>query len=92
MRVVISGRLVEVIIVVQQSSILEPMLFSTFIKALDSGTEFTLSKFADDTTWRGVVETLGICAAIQRNLDRGSLWSSAKGKYGVLHLSVHAGG
>lgn len=58
MRVVISGCLVEVITVMPQSSILEPILFNTFIKALNNGAEFTLSKFAHDATWRGVVETL----------------------------------
>ncbi|KAJ7410793.1 hypothetical protein WISP_106189 [Willisornis vidua] len=56
------------------------------------GTEYTKSKFDDDTKLGGVTETPDGCAAIQRNLDKQEKWANrnvmkfSKERYEVLHL------
>ncbi|GAB0179839.1 hypothetical protein GRJ2_000449200 [Grus japonensis] len=74
---------------VPQGSVLGPALF---VGNMNSGIECTLSKFADDTKLCGVVNTLEVRNAIQRNLDRLQRWARAnrmkfnKTKCKVLHV------
>jgi len=75
-----------------QKSVLGLLYFNIFVNDMDSWTESTLSRFADDTKMCDVVDTLQGMDAIQRHLDmlkrlaRANLMKFNKAKCKVPHM------
>jgi len=75
-----------------QGSVRGPALFNVFVGDMDSGTECTLNKFANDTNLCGAVNKLEGRSAVRRDLDGLERWACAnlmkvsKAKCKVLHM------
>ncbi|RMC06752.1 hypothetical protein DUI87_16198 [Hirundo rustica rustica] len=73
-------------------SILSPVLFKIFINGLDTGLEWILNKFPDDTKQGGAVDALEGLKSLQRDLDKLQAWTItntmkfSKGKCWILPL------
>ena len=90
---------------VSQGAVWGPARFNIFIRDIDSGIEFTPSKFPNDTKLSGAADVPEGWDAIQSDLDKLKKWAHAKfkrfnkAKCKVLYLcwdnrqqSVKAGG
>jgi len=55
---------------IPQGLVLGLALLNIFVRGMDSGNEYSLSKFGDDTKLSGMANTLEGRDAIQRDLDR----------------------
>lgn len=62
---------------IPQELALGPAPFNIFVSDTDSGTQCTLSKFADNTKLCALVNTLERSYIIQRDLDRHERWVCA---------------
>ena len=95
-RIVVNGSISKwrsVTSAVPQGSEFKVVLYITFVGDMDSGIEYTLSKFVDDTKLSDAVHMLEGRDAIQRDLDRLEMWAYSnlmkfnKAKCEDLHLS-----
>ena len=77
-RIVVNGLMSKwrsVTSAVPQGSEFKVVLYITFVGDMDSGIEYTLSKFVDDTKLSDAVHMLEGRDAIQRDLDRLEMWA-----------------